>query len=278
MGKPTKKESEADKIRLRRLYCLHRECVRRNLEYGVAYREGMRMQESTSKSDAQWILRFRWNIWPPDELPDPSEASDLEQLNRQQLSTSVNALPRDTQVDPLEHDAARILTNALLHPNRQVLGEVANRLKGFVFMLYFPEELDQQFPALWSLTALDVCRSKKELTAGLQGWLEQKLAHRTSYGFTQKMPRIRMHLDECFEYVRAYDLRRADKTFREIATVLWPDRAAEELTRQAKTYCDKGEALVCNPPFLRLKREHISARARVEHPEKDNPAGFSERG
>jgi hypothetical protein len=127
--------------------------------------------------------------------------------------------------------------------------------------LYFPEETDTRFPAPWSLTALDMRRGKTEIEEGFQRWVHSKLTLRASHGRSQLSPDIRIHLDEAFEYLLAYDLKREGKKFREIAAAVWPNRISEERTRQAKTYYENGKRIVEQPPLLRLNREHVTIRS-----------------
>jgi len=139
---------------------------------------------------------------------------------------------------------------------------IPNELKGFLFLLYFPDGRDHNSPTSWSLTTLDMRRTKKEITQFWNAWLEDKLAQRKEYDLKQWQPRMRVRVAEEFDYLRAYDLRRNGKKLREIAEVLWPSGDSTELTRLAKTYYDKGNSLVHDPPLLRLAQEHRRARLR----------------
>lgn len=261
MKKLTRKEVEAEQRRRVRLYYLHRECVRRNLQYGHQYHPVTQIQAPPTRASEEQALRTQWGLWHTDELPVPDQGGDLERLRRGVLPERSPILTGNLEVDVLEDHASRQLTRSLLHSQRQILEEVAPDLKGFVFLLYFPEETNTPFPAPWSLTALDMRRGKAEIEEGFQRWVHSKLTLRANHGLSQLSPDIRVHLDEAFEYLWAYDLKREGKTFREIAAAVWPNRISEERTRQAKTYYENGKHIVEQPPLLRLIREHVTIRS-----------------
>ncbi|MGH7229247.1 MAG: transcriptional regulator domain-containing protein [Nitrospiraceae bacterium] len=258
----TKKEQEGETRRALQLYCLHRECVRRNPDYMKTYRDFDTEKEPKVREDKEHGLRFRWRLSFSDPLPHPDEHPDLSHLKNGLLAADCQNLTPMTDVDSLENAAAAFLTKHLLYPNRMLLETVANELKGFLCFLYFPEERDHNFPASWSLTTLDMRRTKNEITQFCNAWLEDKLAKRKEYDLKQQQPRMRLRVDEGFDYLRAYDLRRKGKKLREIAGVLWPSGDSTKQTRLVKTYCDKGKSLVHVPPLLRLVQEHRKARLR----------------
>jgi hypothetical protein len=261
MKKLTRKELDAEQRRRLRLYYLHRECVRRNPRYHHRYQTVSHIEIPLTRVSEEQALRTQWGLWHTDDLPVPDQGDDFDQLRQGVLPERSQTLTGNLEVDVPENHASKQLTRLLLHPHRQILEEVAPDLKGFVFLLYFPEETDTPFPALWSLTALDMTRGKAEIEEGFQRWVHSKLTLRASHGLSQLSPDIRLHLDEAFEYLWAYDLKRKGKTFREIAAAVWPNRIREERTRQAKTYYENGKHLVEQPPLLRLNREHVTIRS-----------------
>lgn len=259
----TKQEQEGETRRALQLYYLHRECVRRNPDYMKSYRDLDTETETKVREDKEHGLRFRWRLSFSEPLPHPDEQPDLGHVRNGILPPDWQNLPPLTDVDSLEHNAATFLTQRLLNPNQMLLNTVAHELKGFLFFLYFPDEQDRNFPALWSLTTLDMRRTKKEITQFCNAWFEAKFVRRKEYGLKQGQSRMRVRVAEGFDYLRAYDLRRTGKKLREIATVLWPSGDSSEKTRLVKTYCDKGTSLVRDPPLLRLPEEHRKARLRT---------------
>ena len=281
MKKLTVKEVETEQRRRLRLYHLHRECVRRNPDYIQQYENMIHIQVPPTRVAVEHALRTQWGLWPTDELPVPHESVILDQLRKGILPERSKTLTGNLEVDVLEDQASKQLTKSLLHPHRQILGEVASDLKGFVFLLYFPEETDTQFPAPWSLTTLDMRRGKAEIEEGFQRWVYSKLQARASHRLPQLSPDIRIHLDESIDYLWARDLKQQGKTFREIAASLWPNRISEERTRQAKTYVENGTHLIEQPPLLRHIREHVSIRSGTRRPNvplKEQKRGKKEHG
>ena len=261
MKKLTRKEVEAEQRRRLRLYYLHRECVRRNPQYGHQYHTVNHIEIPRTRLSEEQALRTQWGLWHTDDLPVPDQDVDLDRLRQGILPESSQTLTGNLEVDVLEDHASRQLTKSLLYPQRQVLEEVSSDVKGFVFLLYFPEETDTQFPAPWSLTALDMRRGTAEIEEGFQRWIYRNLSRRASHGLAQLSPDIRVHLDEAFDYLWAYDLKQDGKTFLEIAAAVWPKLRSEERTRQAKTYAENGKRIIEHPPLLRLIREHEAIRS-----------------
>lgn len=261
MKKRTKKDLEDEQHRRFRHYYLHRECVRRNPLYMHQYHTVSHIEDSRTRVSEEYALRSRWGLWHTDELPVPGQSVDLGRLRQGLLPESSRTLTGNLDVDVLEDDASKQLTKSLLYPQRQVLEELSSNVKGFVFLLYFPEETDTQFPAPWSLMALDMRRGTAEIEEGFQRWIYSNLAHRSSHGFSQLGPDIRVHLDEAFDYLWAYDLKQQGKRFREIAASVWPNLRSEERTRQAKAYAENGKRMIEHPPLLRLIREHEAIRS-----------------
>lgn len=281
MKKLTRKEVEAEQRRRLRLYYLHRECVRRNSQYRHKYHTVSQIQAPPTRLSEEQALRTQWGLWHTDDLPVPDQGDDFDQLRQDILPERSQTLTGNLEVDVLENHASRQLTRSLLHPHRQILEEVAPDLKGFVFLLYFPEETDTPFPAPWSLTALDMTRGKAEIEKGFQRWVQSKLTLRASHRLSQLSPDIRIHLDEAFEYLWAYDLKQEGKTFREIAAAVWPNRIREERTRQAKTYYENGKHMIEQPPLLRLTRDHVMIRSgsqRRTSPLREQKRGEGEKG
>ncbi len=260
MRKTTQKEHQAEENRLLRLYYLHVECVRRNPDYVKAYWEVQKTQGDAARSDAGQILKAQWNLWLLVPLPGPGDRPDLLKLKEGQFPALDRALVGFTDVDPLENRAARHLTIHVLDLNRERLNAIARELKGFVFLLYFPEEEEKDFPARWSLTTLDMRRSKTEVREALEDWASRKLARRAAHGLAQTHPPMRVHLDEGYDYLRAHDLREQRKTFLDIAKDIWPEQ--HKSARQAQTYWKNAEKMIRHPPLLRLSKEHVAARSK----------------
>ncbi len=263
MRKMTKKEQEGETRRALQFYRLHRECVRRNRDYVKNYRELDTETDRKLREDKEHGLRFRWRLSFSEPIPHPDEQPDLSHVKNGRLAPDWQNFTPMTDVDSLENAAAKFLTRQLLYPNQELLETMAKELKGFLFFLYFPEERDHDFPASWSLTTLDLTRTKKELTQFWTAWLEHKLARRKEHYLKQRQPRMRVRVGEGFDYLRAYDLRKEGKKLREIAEVLWPSGESTSRTRLVKTYCDNGKSLVHDPPLLRLVEEHRMARLRT---------------
>lgn len=261
MKKRTRKELETEQRRRLRYYYLHRECVRRNSQYIQQYQTISHIEVFSMRLSEEHALKTQWGLWPEDTLPVPSDGADLEQLGHGILPEHSQTLSGNLEVDVVENRASKQLTRALLYPQHEALKAIAPDLKGFVFLLYFPEETDTDFPAPWSLTTLDMRRIKSEIEEFFQRWVHHKLARRANHGLSQLSPDIRIHLDEGFKYLCAYDLRQQGKTFREIAAVVWPRLSGEGRTRQAKTYYEKGKHMIEQPPLVRLNREHVAIRS-----------------
>jgi hypothetical protein len=239
------------------------------------------IEDSRTRVSEEQALRTRWGLWHTDELPVPGQSVDLDRLGQGILPEGSQTLTGNLEVDVLEGRASSQLTRSLLHPHRKILEEVTPDMKGFVFLLYFPEEKDMQFPAPWSLTALDMRRGKAEIEEGFQRWIHCTLTRRVTHGLSQLSSDIRIHLDESFEYLLAYDLKQQGKKLREIAASIWPKLSSEERTRQAKTYAENGKRMIQHPPLLRFIREHEAIRSRSGQrtsPIKEQTHGEGEKG
>lgn len=246
-----------EKINTKRLmwYNLHRECVRRNLQYLQDYQELKGMQESKVFGLKSTVLKSHWGLWGNDTLPDPDQFPDLDQLKSSKATSDVY-IPGDLSSDSAE-GVAQYITPTLLN-DLDRLKDVLPKLKGTLVLIDFPEEPGPP----WSISVVNMKESKKYIHEALLEKADSILRRRRQRGLKQYRPDKRLRLEEGFEYLKIYDLRKAGKTFREIAEHMWPEQQGE-LGKKARLYFKKASAIIDNPPILERLKKQLEARRQL---------------
>lgn len=116
---------------------------------------------------------------------------------------------------------------------------------GLLFLTYFPEENPDQ----WERIALNLRRSKRDLTDAFGFFLDHWIGKRRKAGLRQNKPTRRYHLRECLRFLEVYDLRGKGRTFAQIGETLWPDSDVD-VEYKAREYFRKAKHLILNPPRI----------------------------
>lgn len=247
MGKQ-RNTAQEEKTRWDLLPVLHRECVRRNEEYGRQYEK---TKQVDPKAQEAWRmdLEERWGLWACGPLPDPQKRPPLPDLRIGRFEKK--GTPAQEDSDPLENTAEDIVLGMM----GEDLMKVATHLKGFAVILYFPEEPGPKVLR----SALDTRRTKKELQKFLGQLVDEILIRRKKSNLKQVRPPGRMRLEEMFKYLEVWDLRKKKNTFAKIAKMLWPGQQKGPI---AWKYWKKGNEIIKNPPFFSYFQKYLEERAR----------------
>ena len=216
MGKTTKREGREALQEWRRAYDLHRECVRRNPDYSVAYGKLQTIKDPEERVARAVLLSEQWGLSPNDDLPNPCDRPDLESVKQEKDIPRAERLARTAWVDPIDFDA---LIDFDLHLLKG-LDFLSTRVKGYLFLLYFPEEPGPP----WAKRPIDMRQSKKRIQKAVVGLLDEALADRKRHGLTQLQPSVRVRLEKSFDALRVYDMKEQRKRYDEIEAALWPGR------------------------------------------------------
>jgi len=232
------------------MYLVHYECVRRNPKYRKLYKQCLR-EQLTKWQSPQWdpvdspaLYYERWGILAGDTMPDPFRIPPLDQALKRKIDSAYQEpfpLPEESFVDPLESKALGHLATQKLVEDQSVL----QHLQGILALVYFPEGT----PHLRTTTALNVRMSKADLMAGLERFVDLILEGRAKAGLKQQRSSDKIRWDQCPEYVAAYDLRNAGKTYKQIGLTLWNGQEGD-LEKRARDYVRRGKTLVKFPPLI----------------------------
>jgi hypothetical protein len=245
MPKQSKKRRVREELTL---YLVHCECVRRNPRYAEEYPR--RSEHPFGADIAQTWFASEWGLLPGDELPNPTDRPPLEQALSRAIPRELGLPYRPGSLVP-----DRRVMDALMGARFSDIVADRTRAAGMLLLVYFPEE-DFERP---TLSVFDARWSKRDLLEGCEAWIDQAITKRKSSGLQQERPAQRLRLSEYPDYLRVYDLRSGGKTFKEIATALWADRAGD-LEKRARDYYLRGEALVLNPPRLPKRKPALRSK------------------
>jgi hypothetical protein len=243
MGKQSRRKLASKQLHLYRLHC---ECVRRNTEYKEQYKN---LKEHQGRSELQgWMLASAWGILHGDELPDPNARPSLEDALQKPLAPGIGSppSPADLVEDPQVRKAMEAFGFKLTDMKLDY-----SKLAGMLILAYFPEEK----PERHSYTVFNLRWTKRDLRESFESWLDATLRERAQSGLKQQLPKRRVRLDDYVNYLKAYDLRMKNMTFRAIEKRLWPN--LEDMGKKGRQYFLKGEHLVRTPPLVPQRRQKM---------------------
>lgn len=243
MARASKKDEQAW---ARKLYLFHRECVRRNRQYGREYKQWVESGKSmVSLFDG---LQGKWKVNELDP-PNPEDISDLDEVLRK--GEFPKSLWEIWGIPENELKAYGAIDHCFKHEDFSE-SQMRN-LKGHLFLLYFPEEKEFN----WNNTVgiIDMRRPKDEIKTSISEKISSWLTERTEAGLKQKKAKERIRLSEAFQYLKAFDLRKQKMTYEKISLQLRKGRASSFDAREAKRYCQKGEEFIANPPLLKYSEK-----------------------
>lgn len=251
---------------IQRLYLLHRECVRRNPQYGRAYRKVHAIRDPERYAvELGWLGRH-WGLSPSEDPPDPAEwpQADPEALLRA-FRTGTAASPSAlAQLDPVEFDAATQGVDLL----RSILPRLAQQLKGFLFLVQLPERPDPP----WGVAAIDLRRPKDEVLRAVRELVDEAWKNR-SPRYRERTP-MRGPLQKGFAYLRVYDLRiKGQRRLKDIGSLIWPTLINQDTEQKAGVYLAKAKAMIAHPPLLQALTHQLQQRRRGRVRYWDDPAG-----
>lgn len=230
----------------RKLYLFHRECVRRNPQYGREYKRWV----ESGKPMASLIegLQGKWKVYEFDP-PNPEDISDLDEVLRKgEFPKSVWKILGTPENELMAYGTIKICFK------REDFSESQMRnLKGHLFLLYFPEE--KEFNWNNTVGVVDMRRPKDEIKTSISEKISSWLTERREAGLKQEKAKERIRLSEAFQYLKAFDLRKKKMTYENISLQLRKGRASSFDAREAKRYCQKGEEFIANPPLLKYSEK-----------------------
>jgi hypothetical protein len=238
------------------LYLLHREWVRRNPEYGKAYRKLHAINHPERQDLETVLLAERWGLSLSGTLPNPSERPgyDPKPLLKDANPSSEKLFGGVMQTDPLETDAAIIALEHL----PTTLDKMSQELNGFLVLLHFPEKPDSP----WGLDVIDLRRPKEEIMEAVQDLVDEaRKHHRQSPRKLRGLP-IGGPKTKGFDYLRVYDLKKQGLTFKKIAKEMWGNVPDDQRVNEVKAskYFRRADARVKNPLFLQALTEQLTRR------------------
>lgn len=227
-------------------YLFHLECVRRNSDYRVDYEKWV----EADKSMDFWIHNFwlKWRIMDS-EPPNPDELVDLEKiLDQEELFKS---LWRDISVPTNEMVAHESIKSCFV--TKDISRIQSKFLKGHLVMLYFPEE--KEFNWTNTVAVVDMSRPKEEIKRSVSQKIEKWVLSRKAAGLKQKNTEEKIHLEEAFQYLKAFDLKKSGMSDEKIAQIMKKKKAASMDSREAKRYRLNAEKYIANPPLLKYSQK-----------------------
>ncbi|MDR4470586.1 MAG: hypothetical protein MRJ68_20170 [Nitrospira sp.] len=246
MGRKSQRE-------IQRLYLLHRECVRRNPQYGRAYRKVHAIRDPERYAvELGWLSRH-WGLSPSEDPPDPAEwpLADLEALLRAYRTGTAASKSALAQLDPVEFDAATQGLDLL----RSILPRLAQQMKGFLFLVQFPERPNPP----WGVAAIDLRRPKDEVLGVVRDLVDEAWKNR-SPRHRERTP-MRGSVQKGFAYLRVYDLRiKGQRRLKDIGSLMWPALISQDTEQKAGVYLAKAKAMIAHPPFLRALTQQLQQR------------------
>lgn len=223
-----------------RIYRLHRECVRRNEEFGKDYGEWAATTEKPMKSMLSGNIIAKWMLRSIEPLPVPHERPPLGAILKT-IPLGVVRLPHEERIDPRTWKALNILQPDYRKPNPPHPG-----LSGLLVMNYYPEE---GFPGNHYRSVLNMRWPEKVLRESVTRFIRERLQERKQAGLKQQTPNYKIRLGQCVEFLKVYDLKKEGKSYRDISlTIESSNRLVRE--QKAKEYYRRGRQLVMNPPLL----------------------------
>ncbi len=240
MGKQSRSTLASKQLQLYRLHC---ECVRRNSSYKEQYEK--LNEHRWGMESAMWMLASEWGILHGDELPDPTVRPPLEDALKKPLAPGLGSPP--SPGDLAEDPQVRKAMEAFLFKLTDIKLDYS-KLAGMLILTYFPEEK----PEHHAYTVFNLRWTKRDLRESFESWLDATLRERAQSGLKQQLPKRRVRLADYVNYLKAYDLRMNNMTFRAIEKRLWPN--LDDVGNKGRQYFLKGAHLVRTPP-LRPRRE-----------------------
>lgn len=232
-------------------YLLHRECVRRNAEYAKAYRQVMALTHPAQRERKLVGLAEHWGLALTEDLPDPSarpgyNPKQLMAESKLSLATLLDGL---MQTDPIELDAALTAQEHLA----TVGAALTQELKGFLVLLHCPETTDRS----WGFDVIDLRRPKEEILAGVQHLIDEAREQQEPRAGKLRGPSGGGTKAKGFDYLKVYDLKQREKSFKCIANEMW----GSPLDRtKASRYFTRAQAMIKTPFLLRRVSEHLGQR------------------
>jgi hypothetical protein len=186
-------------------------------------------------------LASGWGLYHHEPLPSPAERPSFKLLSEEdEVSLEPVYLTGDLAIEARIDKAHNELSFRFLDLNLN-----AEVMAGLAVLVYYPEER----PKNPEHVVLDTRRSKKDLLAILQDWIDRAHERRANAGLKQNKPTQRILVGKYPDYLKAFDLNAEGKSYREIGDALWPGNAGD-LEKKAKDYVRQGKKLVENPPLV----------------------------
>jgi hypothetical protein len=115
----------------------------------------------------------------------------------------------------------------------------------------------------WELMVIKTKWSKKDIIEYFTSIINSILKKRRELGLGQEKAGSRLRIDQDFDYLKVYDLRKAKKSFKSIANLMWPGGSGD-LEKKARRYYQKANDLINEPPIWKIIEENYKARQKAK--------------